>query len=82
MNAKATRKTLCAAFKQFQRLPDWPSLRAKDRGHFPEQGDEQGRVSDILLSSGTTTRASNFKVFSRMSRYCNALWTSHIQSSE
>jgi hypothetical protein len=24
MNAKATRKVLNSAFKQFQRLPDWP----------------------------------------------------------
>ena len=46
MNARATRKVLNAAFKRFQRLPDWPSVNLKGNKGGKEERREHQRQGD------------------------------------
>ena len=62
MNAKLTRKVLNVAFKQFQRLPDWPPIRTNEGRRLPEKaGDYKSQA--VLQLRGVAEEASASRTF-------------------
>jgi hypothetical protein len=57
MNAKATRKALNEAFKQFQRLPEWPLFRLGEGDRRAKEKRER-EAQFMLGAQGLATAAS------------------------
>jgi len=57
MNAKSRRKVLNAAFKQFQRLPDWPLRQANPSSGAPVWKLHILPKSDLNLRDGSRSQA-------------------------
>jgi len=62
MNAKATRKVLNVAFKQFQRLPDWPPVKVSEGRPLSHESREAQR-QPILPLPGPSKDASGSQAF-------------------